>query len=162
MEMTREPNGKGKSEPPIVPGDTDPKATDWSAGATAKAFPIGRVSSMAERQRDREPTPASGGASFSVSIESLFKLVGYALLLGGMWWTLRSDLRDMKTTMEFQTRIDSERWQTQVKSNEGRDREIRMLSLTVGDIEKALIRAGIEVEGAEVRIHGRPQGGNGR
>lgn len=166
-QMHGEPNGKSKvTERPVSENAKaiDPVAdAGLLAGAAARPLPFGKVSTpMAERQRDRDPTPATGGASFSVSVEALAKLIGYVLAIGAMWWSLKSDLRDVRTTMDFQNKILEERYQAQLKHNDAEVRARTLLGITVNDIEKALIRAGIDVEGAEVRIHGRPQGGNGR
>lgn len=159
VEKPRETNGK--TEKPIVPVDTDPKATDWSAAtAAAKAIPIGRVSSMAERQRERDQAqPASSGASFNVSVESLVKLVGYVLMAAAMWWTLKSDLRDLRTATEYQTKIQEERWAAQLASNKTFSAKLELQQLDLNDIKLALARAGIY--GSEVRIQNKGNGGGG-
>lgn len=169
LQKTGEPNGKS-AVPVERPVSEDAKAVDpiadagLLAGAAARPLPFGKVSTpMAERQRDRDPAPSSGGGlTFTVNVGQVIQLAVLLVTIAGAVWTLKSDLRDVRTTMDFQNKIQEERYQAQLKHNDAEVRARTLLSLTVNDIEKALIRAGIDVEGAEVRIHGRPQGGNGR
>lgn len=158
----------GKAERRV--SEQTPKALDVAVavpatpgGAPPGPFPFGRVSNMAERQREREPAPNTGGMSFSVNLEQLIRIAMVIAAIVGVWWSIKGDLREIRTSMDYQTRIQEERYQAQLKNNEAAAREQKLLSLTVGDIEKSLIRAGIDVQGAEVRITGTGgQRGSGR
>lgn len=142
--VERESNGK--TEKPLVP-EIDPKATDWSAGATAKPLPIiGRVSTMPERPRERHETqPQPSGRGFFIDIESLFKMIGTAIAIAAAWYSLKSDLRDMNTKMDVQA--------AQVRELKA---EQKLQQLTVNDIQLALARAGLLGTSPQITIEGRP------
>lgn len=166
VEQPGEPNGKSKVGPVSeITKAVDPIADAGRlAGATARPLPFGKVSTMAERQRDRDAATGSpGGMTFTVNVGQVIQLAILLVTIAGAVYTLKSDNRDLKTTMDFQNKIQEERYQAQLKHNDAEVRARTLLSITVSDIEKALIRAGIDVEGAEVRIHGSgEQRGNGR
>lgn len=156
--LERESNGK--TEQPLVHDATNPKATDWSAGAAVKPLPtVGRVTPMAERPREREPAQMHSGTTFTVNLGDFVKLGAALLTAGAIWWSLKSDLRDMRTTMEFQTKIQEERWQGQSASLADLNRKWQLQQYDIGEIKLALAKAGIY--GAEVKITGA-NGGNGR
>lgn len=158
-----EPNGKAKVAERSV-SEALPQPSDQVAaprpieGTFARPMPVGKVSNMAERQRDREVSQPAGGAGFFVNIEQLLKLAGAIAAAAAMWWSLKGDLREMNTKMDFQTKIQEERWNTQQAALQGLDRKWQLQQYDIQQINIALAKAGIS---ADVKLQGAT-GGNGR
>lgn len=129
-------------------------APDWSAAAS-NVIPIekGVAVATAERRAAAEK-PNDGGLSVRIPLRDIVQLVGAVLAVAAIVWTLRSDIRDIKTsqTYEFQlirqaaaeqAKVQDERWKAQTETNRSISAEQRMQGLTLDDIELALAKAGI-------------------
>lgn len=100
---------------------------------------------MSEAQRKSAPAVKASGDSISIQVglAELVRLIGAILLVGGAWWSLRSDLRDIRTNQEWQTKVQEDRWKAQQEGMSNFSRQWQLQQYDIGEIKLALAKAGI-------------------
>lgn len=119
----------------------------------ARRTPTGEVISMAERK----PAPASdtgSGMSIRLPLESLLKIGGLLIAVIAIVWTLKSDIRDLKTSMDYQTKMQDERSDTLTRQLDNTSRRLELQSFEIQEMKLSLARAGIGT--VEIKGDGKP------
>lgn len=94
------------------------------------------------------------GRKLSFSVDDVIRFALITLTVAGSFWAttsgLRSDLRDIKTTMDLQVRLTEaqsklveERMQNMVRSFDGMERRQEMLRLQYEQLREAMLKQGL-------------------
>jgi hypothetical protein len=168
------PSSDGKHSATAKGGNGHPVET-WTTTATATAQPqplhthtlaAGEVVAMPDtRSRQAPPAPVpvpadTGGPVLRISLRDVLTVVSVLLTIAAVVWTLKSDIRDLKTTMDLQNKLTEERWQRQVDDMKAMKGQQTMQGLDINDLKIALAAAGVYSPKKPVTIMTEPQGGN--
>lgn len=85
--------------------------------------------------------------SLRLVIELAVIIVGIVATTMATNWSMRSDLRDVSTRMEFYQRQYTDLRTAQVEQSNETKRELRMIQISLEEIQLALARKGIPIRG---------------
>lgn len=110
---------------------------------TGRVVPLEKGTAVAASERRPAEKATGDGLSVRIPLRDIIQVLTALLAIAAVVWTLRSDIRDIKTSMDFQNKIQEERAAALVKSLEGVQRRQELQSFEIQEMKLSLARAGI-------------------
>lgn len=97
--------------------------------------------------------------SVRIPLRDIVQILTAILAIVAVVWTLRSDIRDLKTTMDLQNKIQEERWARQLEDMKGLRATQTLQGIDINDLKISLAAAGLYSPKKPVTITNDPPGG---
>lgn len=115
---------------------------------TAPVIPIEKGAAMSTPERRPSTQPAvSDGMSIRIPLRDIIQILTALFAIAAIVWTLRSDIRDLKTSMDYQNEMQKSRADALSEDVKTLQREQKLQSIDINDVKISLARAGVNTTG---------------